>query len=806
MKPIPQSYIDLANSKILDVISKYLDLKKKGSEHVALCPFHSERTPSFTVNESKGFYHCFGCKANGDAIKFVMTIDNILFHEAVQKIIGNTASIEDSGKKEDVEKQAPQKTWQPILPVPDSAGPPPRIHNQREESHRWPYRNAEGQLIGYVSRFDHEGKKEILPQTYCVNSETGEKCWRRQSFDKPRPIYGLYELAQNPVAQVLVVEGEKACDAARVHFINAGISPSELVVISWIGGSNAVTNIDWSPLAGRIVTLWPDADQKTYIDSDKLKPILEQVGIVCMLNIASLINGKANAIRIVTPPPGVPDGWDLADEFPQNFDLLAHIKAAASTIDEFKAANAPVNEGLVLPRDEERRREQKDENAAIQEPIISIAPPIMTVEEMIRDCVWIADGSMVGLTTIPHFVKSFTDFSNLTAASLTYPEKGKGEPILNAKIWKGSRNRKTVDTRTFCAGAGVFCKDPDGKIAINSWRPIERKASKADIAPFLNQVAYLFPNKDEQEVFLDWLAHIEQRPGILPHYGWLHVAKNTGTGRNWLASLLCRIWRGYVAPNVDLPKLLDSQFNGELCGRVLAIVDEIQEAAGENPFRHANKLKSLVNPEFRNINPKYGRAYREHNACRWLVFSNHDNAIALSGTDRRWRVVQHDAAQLGPQYYATLYGLLEDTEFVNAVGVYLANRGISGFNPGERPPLNDDKTRVINASKSLIDQYAEQLIRGWPADVATNANIASILSDGHETTPSSAMRRSLEAQGCESLRNPVKISGRAQRVWILRNCQKWRNASPHEIAAEAHRAGSFSDHESAMNILTDIEF
>ncbi|NBQ70446.1 MAG: hypothetical protein EBU46_17085 [Nitrosomonadaceae bacterium] len=269
--------------------------------------------------------------------------------------------------------------------------------------------------------------------------------------------------------------------------------------------------------------------------------------------------------------------------------------------------------------------------------------------------------------------------------------------------------------------------------------------------------------------------------------------------------MLCRIWCGYVAPNVDLPKLLDSQFNGELCGRVLAIVDEIQEAAGENPFRHANKLKSLVNPEFRNINPKYGRAYREHNACRWLVFSNHDNAIALSVTDRRWRVVQNDAPQRSQEYYAALYRLLEDTEFVNAVGVYLANRDISEFKPGERPPLNDDKTRVINASKSLIDQYAEHLIRSWPIDVATNAKIAEILSEGHETKLSPAMRRSLEAQGCESLANPIKISGRTHRAWILRNCQKWRNASPHEIAAEAHRAGSVSDYDSAMNILTETE-
>ena len=60
--------------------------------------------------------------------------------------------------------------------------------------------------------------------------------------------------------------------------------------------------------------------------------------------------------------------------------------------------------------------------------------------------------------------------------------------------------------------------------------------------------------------------------------------------------------------------LLDSQFNGQLAGRVLAIVDEVQEGAGDNPYRRTNRLKSLVKAEYRELNPKFGRQYREHNA------------------------------------------------------------------------------------------------------------------------------------------------------------------------------------------------
>ena len=71
---------------IVDIISRYLKLRKKGTTYSALCPFHKERTPSFTVQESKGQYHCFGCGAHGDAIDFVKAIEHLSTIEAVKKI------------------------------------------------------------------------------------------------------------------------------------------------------------------------------------------------------------------------------------------------------------------------------------------------------------------------------------------------------------------------------------------------------------------------------------------------------------------------------------------------------------------------------------------------------------------------------------------------------------------------------------------------------------------------------------------------------------------------------------------------
>ena len=75
-----------ARVPLAGTIGRSLRLVKRGREHVALCPFHNEKTPSFTINEDKGFYHCFGCGAHGDVIGFVMRADGLSFPEAVAKL------------------------------------------------------------------------------------------------------------------------------------------------------------------------------------------------------------------------------------------------------------------------------------------------------------------------------------------------------------------------------------------------------------------------------------------------------------------------------------------------------------------------------------------------------------------------------------------------------------------------------------------------------------------------------------------------------------------------------------------------
>ena len=85
---IPQSFIQdlLHRVDIIDVIDRHVKLKRAGANYVACCPFHSEKSPSFTVSQTKQFYHCFGCGAHGTAVGFLMEYSGLGFVEAVKDL------------------------------------------------------------------------------------------------------------------------------------------------------------------------------------------------------------------------------------------------------------------------------------------------------------------------------------------------------------------------------------------------------------------------------------------------------------------------------------------------------------------------------------------------------------------------------------------------------------------------------------------------------------------------------------------------------------------------------------------------
>jgi DNA primase len=127
---IPEAFLDdlLDRVDIVEVIDRRVKLKKAGKNYTARCPFHDEKTPSFSVNPEKQFYYCFGCGAGGNAIGFVMDYDNVEFPQAVENLAGGVGL---------------------EVPREPSAGGPGRA--EREQSHKPLYALME-QVAGYYKQ------------------------------------------------------------------------------------------------------------------------------------------------------------------------------------------------------------------------------------------------------------------------------------------------------------------------------------------------------------------------------------------------------------------------------------------------------------------------------------------------------------------------------------------------------------------------------------------------------------------------------------------------------------------------------
>ncbi|WP_293750667.1 DNA primase [Limnohabitans sp. Rim8] len=116
---IPQSFIQelLSRVDVVDIVGKYVQLKKGGVNFMGLCPFHGEKSPSFSVSPTKQFFHCFGCGKNGNAIGFLMEHAGMTFIEAVKDLAQQTGMVvpEEQQSPEDRAKAAAQKAKQDSL-------------------------------------------------------------------------------------------------------------------------------------------------------------------------------------------------------------------------------------------------------------------------------------------------------------------------------------------------------------------------------------------------------------------------------------------------------------------------------------------------------------------------------------------------------------------------------------------------------------------------------------------------------------------------------------------------------------------
>jgi DNA primase len=120
---IPQDIVHkiLDTAQIVDVVGDFVTLKKRGSNYTACCPFHNEKTPSFSVSATKGIYKCFGCGKSGTAVGFVMEHEHMSYTEAL-KYLAKKYNIEVIEKEETAEEIAKRQRYESLLLVSEFGG------------------------------------------------------------------------------------------------------------------------------------------------------------------------------------------------------------------------------------------------------------------------------------------------------------------------------------------------------------------------------------------------------------------------------------------------------------------------------------------------------------------------------------------------------------------------------------------------------------------------------------------------------------------------------------------------------------
>ncbi len=435
----------LSRVDIVELIDGYVPLTKQGAEYVACCPFHSEASPSFKVNRAKQIYHCFGCGANGDAIKFLQEHQGLTFLEAVAQLGGNISPSQQAAPVPAPAIKASRSPWVALPCVPAGAPEHPVAHVKRGRPERtWAYRGVSGELLGVVMRFKtSDGGKEVLPIVWGRHSETGTEEWRWMAFAEPRPLYGLDMLAARPEATVLLVEGEKCADAAAAEL-------PELVVMSWPGGGKADGKVDWSPLAGRKVITWADADAKrvplTPAEREagieqKSKPLLpeaDQPGVSTMARIReTLLSLDCKVWNVKLPPPGAkPDGWDVADAVNDGISgrvLADYVREnVRSTVPPAAAQSmehpvpARVSSGTAPSAESDKKRTEQPLLVDASEWLAESVPPVYVVEGIVQR------GTLCALTAVTNHGK--TAVSLALAVCVATGKKFAGREIQQGKV------------------------------------------------------------------------------------------------------------------------------------------------------------------------------------------------------------------------------------------------------------------------------------------------------------------------------------------------------------------------------------
>lgn len=790
-------------------------LEKDGHEFVACCPFHQEDTPSFTIftgQDKVQRFHCFGCGERGDVLDFVQKIKGVDLKEVI-KVLGGEVKRANITPRQIAE---PRDIYAGIVPLPPageiSAGKRVKLWNPKREkfgtitpSMVFPYRAADGSLIGFVLRHDlQDGGKETPMVMWCDVPGQGVT-WCRYPFPKPRPLFGLDRLGNGK--QVIIAEGEKCA--------TVGAAITGRLFMSWAGGTYGIHHADWSPLSGRSVVIWPDADGPGLKTADQ---------------IAAVLTGMGCAVKVIDVS-GKPKGWDVADAADEGW--------TRDEIDAFMRSQVkpweppPSDGGQPMPEPKTDDLAPSHEAAGAYE-----APPPADHDDL--HGTWEPDpyGDLdeKSLDRSDELIEYAPDRRRIV------PPSGRSGPGGVFRVWGG--NPAELRQWAFLAGEGAFCNvhtgarwsktsfdlmmsnetpivellnkkgEPDHKKFAASkclidycdgigaqttmYRPdVDAMMFSVDGIQFLNSflpatVPSADPNwqahdawrqahdhihnviPDGADTIIKWLAHNVQFPGRKILWAPVLVGQQ-GDGKTTIASIL-QIAMGRKNVSPVQPETLFSEFTGWAEGRCVRVLEEIR-VIDKGRTSVMDKLKPMITNDVIEVVLKGQNGVDMVNVTNYIALTNHIDALAVDEGDRRWGVWRtrfkdraHVKRELKREYWEKLHEAVKANPGV--IRGWLLNVDLATFNRFEGPEISKAKSDMIEASRSPLQADIREAIALGGVGVgreilATDCLNEVVRSMGGRTANTTALANILREMGWIKCSATVKWNGKPRRVYYL---------------------------------------
>jgi predicted P-loop ATPase len=674
----------LAQAELL--LPQYFGGRKVGRQWIGESTSKGGPGDSWSISLDTGKWQHFATgRAGGDIISAVAALRQIENGAAYDLLSRDVGAFPPLGRE--LPRIAPKPARAPPERIPDDATPPTPHWTYGEPSHRAEYGND-----FWVLRYDIVQGNDIAKRFLQYTWRAGK--WSATAYPAPRPLYHRRELQANPSRPVIIVEGERCADEFTKLIADPNQPPIlDAIVITWAGGAIAVKQSDWTPLTGRRVTIWPDADDP---------------GRKAATDIIHALTPICNHICVVNPEPDRPRGWDVADAIADGWDaarIAVYIDQRAVPIN---APQTPATTVSALGEpDDAHEYEPHDDTSEPNE--YDINEPV----RVINGHASLTDWDSLGLAK-SHQGLPFPTLANASSIILRHPH-------VNGKIWldtfqhkvwhtmKGTKrewsDQDTRELTIFVQQSMRLSKFNSGLMheAVLHAATVNAKNSLHD---YLNALVW-----DGQPRLENWLTDITSAENT--HY--LQCL-----GRNWLISMVARAFQ--PGCQVDhMPVLEGTMGRGKTS--LLAMLggewyETVNTAIGDRAFLEAiqgcwlveipdmagfrqrdySVILSTITTRRDRFRESYGRLAQDHpRGCVFAATSETDDyLISLLGKRRFWpiRCTHIDLDALAQQ---------RDHLFAEAVHHYR-----KGYTWHEMP---DDETQAEQAARHEPDLWREATLR-----------------------------------------------------------------------------------------------